>query len=641
MKILLVEDDESTAWALEEALSVHHYTVSRATDGQTGLKLATSCDYDLIVLDSLIPQLDGITLCLQLRAEGYQKPILLLTAKDANTDIVKGLDAGADDYVIKPYDNAELMARIRALLRRGNSSIMSVLRWGELCLNPDSGEVTLGKHLLALTPKEYRLLELFLYNPRRIFSRSAIIDRLWSPDDSPTENAVTVHIKDLRYKLKASGVSEEIIETVYGLGYRLKAPPRVHHPNSALSIQGSSQAAQDSRFQVNDNEQLTLNNPTKGLASINRVLERFRNTFADQITTLEQVTIALSAGSLSDDLRQSAEQYAHKLAGSLGTFGYPEGSKLAREIEYLLMDEARLGQEEELRLTQLVSALRQELTKPPVVFSADPIPAAPVIRVLIIDDDIALTERLRTEAVAWGMQIEIATNLTSARLAITQALPDVILLDLTFPNSSEDGLTLLRELVEQFPTLPILAFTGRDNLADRVAVSRLGGRGFLHKPVAPEQVFNAIAQVLPTTQAVEAKVMVVDDDPAALTMLSHLLQPWGLHVTPLEHPQQFWEVLTATAPDLLVLDLEMPIFSGIDLCQVVRQDPQWGNLPILMVTAHTDAESLQKVFAAGADDFISKPVVGPELVTRVMSRIERIRLRQQLEDIQQRMEKRK
>ena len=641
MKILLVEDDEPTAWALEEALSVHHYTVNRAADGQTGLKLATSCDYDLILLDSLIPKLDGITLCRQLRSQGYQKPILLLTAKEANTDVVEGLDAGADDYVIKPYDDSELMARIRALLRRRNPPITSVLRWGELCLNPDSGEVTLGKHLLGLTPKEYKLLELFLHNPRRIFSRSAIIDRLWSPDDSPTENAVTVHIKDLRHKLKASGVSEEMIETVYGLGYRLKAPPQLHHPDSALRTQGSSEGGQASRYKVIEHEQSPLNNPTKGLASINRVLERFRNTFADQITTLEQVTIALSAGSLSDDLRQSAKQYAHKLAGSLGTFGYPEGSKLARQIEYLLMDEARLGQEEELRLTQLVSALRQELTKPPVIPSADPIPAAPVIRVLIIDDDIALTERLRTEAVAWGMQIAVATNLTSARLAITQALPDVILLDLTFPNSSEDGLTLLRELVEQFPTLPILAFTGRDNLADRVAVSRLGGRGFLHKPVAPEQVFNAIAQVLPTTQIIEAKVMVVDDDPAALAMLSHLLQPWGLHVTSLDEPQQFWEVLTATAPDLLVLDLEMPIFSGIDLCQVVRQDPQWGNLPILIVTAHTDAKSLQKVFAAGADDFISKPVVGPELVTRVMSRIERIRLRQQLEDIKQRMEKRK
>jgi len=243
------------------------------------------------------------------------------------------------------------------------------------------------------------------------------------------------------------------------------------------------------------------------------------------------------------------------------------------------------------------------------------------------------------------MQVAIATDVTMARLAIAQVLPDVVLLDLTFPNSTEDGLTLLQELSEKFPTLPVLAFTGRDSLDVRVAVSRLGGRGFLHKPVEPEQVFHAIAQsvptkaivqVLPQTPTTDAKVIVVDDDPAALTTLSHLLQPWGLQVTTVENPKAFWDVLTATAPDLLLLDLEMPMFSGIDLCQVVRQDPKWGDLPILMVTAHTDAESIQQVFAAGADDFIGKPVVGPELVTRVTSRIERVRLRQQLEDIKRR-----
>ena len=615
------------AWALEKALSAHHYTVNIATDGHIGLELATSFDYDLILLDLLIPKLDGITLCRQLRSQGFQKPILLLTAKDSNLDIVKGLDAGADDYVIKPYDPEELMARIRALLRRGNSAVTPVLIWGNLCLNPDLGEVTYGEKLLSLTPKEYSLLELFLRNPRRIFSRSAIIDRLWSLDDPPTENAVTVHIKDLRQKLKACGATEEIIETVYGLGYRVKAAPNRSTPNladSATALNEAKKEAKKSQAQA------------KGLASVNKVLERFRHTFAQQVAVLEQATKVLSTDSLSDALRQTAQQNAHKLAGSLGTFGYPEGSKLARQIEHLLLNEATLGQEQALQFKQLVIALGQELMKPPVVLTAEPIAAASVIRVLVIDDDVALTERLKAEAISWAIEMNIVTNLTAARRAITQTPPDVILLDLSFPDPSADGLTLLRELVEQFPSIPVLAFTGRDNLADRVAVSRLGGRGFLHKPVEPPQVFQAITQVLSPTLTTEAKVMVVDDDPAALAMLRHLLQPWGFQVTCLENPQQFWEVLTETAPHLLILDLEMPTFSGIDLCQVVRQDPQWGDLPILVVTAHTNAESLQRVFAAGADDFISKPVLGPELVTRVTSRIERVRFRQQLEDIHRR-----
>ena len=616
MKILLVEDDELIGSALFEALVAHHYTVDVAADGQTGLELATSFDYDLILLDWLIPKLDGISLCRQLRSQGYQKPILLLTAKDSNSDIVQGLDAGADDYIVKPYDLSALMARIRALLRRGNSPVTSVLTWGNLCLNPVSGEVTFGEQLLSLTPKEYSLLELFLRNPQRVFSRSAIIDRLWSLDGSPAESAVTVHIKELRQKLKTGGMTEEIIETVYGLGYRLKSPPE-------------EKALRGREMPRGDKGDKGGRRQSKGLASLSKVLERFRGSFTQQVSVLEQAKIALIEGNLSDVLRQSAGQEAHKLTGALGTFGYPEGSNLARAIEHMLMDDKALGREEALRLDRLVADLQQELTKPPASFITELILPAQTPLVLVVDDDVALTEQLKVEGegVVWGMRIETAPDLTTARQKIAQTPPDVILLELTFPDSAEDGLTLLRELAEQSSTIPFLALTGRDSLEDRVAVSRLGGRGFLHKPVLPEQIFKAIARILPQTQSVEAKVLVVDDDSATLAALSSLLRPWGFQVTSVNEPQRFWEVLTATAPDLLVLDLEMPTFSGFDLCQVVRQDPQWGDLPILVVTAHTDAESIQRVFAAGADDFISKPVVGPELVTRVTTHIERVRLR--------------
>jgi DNA-binding response OmpR family regulator len=628
LKILLVEDDELLGSALFEALVAHHYTVDVAADGQAGLDLATTFDYDLILLDWLIPKLDGISLCRQLRSKGYQKPILLLTAKDSNTDIVQGLDAGADDYIVKPYDLSELMARIRALLRRRNSPVTSVLAWGDLYLNPVSGEVTYGEQLLSLTPKEYSLLELFLRNPQRVFSRSAIIDRLWSLDGSPAESAVTVHIKELRQKLKTGGMTEEIIETVYGLGYRLKSPPEEKALRESVAGRGSVHRGR-AKGDKGERSQSKL----KGLASVSKVLERFRDTFAQQVTVLEQAKIALIEGNLSDVLQQSARQEAHKLAGAMGTFGYPEGSNLARAIEHMLMDDTTLGREEALRLDHLVADLQQELTKPPASFITEPTPPVQIPLVLVVDDDVALTEKLKVEAAVWGMQIETVPDLTTARQKIVQTPPDVILLELTFPAPSEDGLTLLRELAEQFSKIPVLAFTGRDSLEDRVAVSRLGGRGFLHKPVLPEQIFKAIACILPQTQSVEAKVLVVDDDSATLAALSSLLRPWGLQVTSLNEPTRFWEVLTATAPDLLVLDLEMPTFSGFDLCQVVRQDPQWGDLPILVVTAYTNAKSIQRVFAAGADDFISKPVLGPELVTRVTSHIERVRLRRKLKQI--------
>jgi two-component system, OmpR family, response regulator len=225
MKLLLVEDDHWIAELLKEALSENHYVVDIANDGQTGLEMVNTFNYDLLLLDVMLPRLDGISLCRKLRESGYQMPILLLTAKDTTQDQITGLDAGADDYVIKPYNLQELLARIRALLRRGASSSVPVMEWKGLRLNPSSCEATYEDRPLTLTPKEYRLLELFLRHGCRVLSRSVIIENLWSLDESPQEDAVKAHIKRLRQKLKDAGALDDFIETVYGLGYRLKQDP--------------------------------------------------------------------------------------------------------------------------------------------------------------------------------------------------------------------------------------------------------------------------------------------------------------------------------------------------------------------------------------------------------------------------------
>lgn len=146
----------------------------------------------------------------------------MLTARDSSNDKVLGLDAGADDYVVKPFNLAELAARIRALLRRGTAVLPTVLVWGDLRLNPSNYEVNYGEQLLHLTPKEYQLLELFMRKPERVFSRSLILDQLWSFEEPPGEETVKVHIKDLRKKLRQAGANPDFIETIYGLGYRLK-----------------------------------------------------------------------------------------------------------------------------------------------------------------------------------------------------------------------------------------------------------------------------------------------------------------------------------------------------------------------------------------------------------------------------------
>jgi len=569
MRILLVEPPGNST--LTKTLEANRYTLDRANTEQAALDLAAIVEYDLALLNVEASAMDGVHLCRQLRSQRYENPILLLTTTQSDIEIVAAFDAGADDYLQKPYSSNVLLARIRTLLR-GNqaASAENVLTWGTLRLDLNSGRVKLGDKSIALTATEYNLLELFLRHPERIFSRSAILDRLWSFDDAPTDRAIATYIKDLRKKLKSAGLTEDCIETIYGMGYRLKPAP---------------QAIQSSKS--------------------NKVFETFRSHFENQIKILDRAVELFDRAS-----QQAAQQEAHKLVGSLAMFGYPEGSKIARSIENLLKT---LPDRD--RLSTQVAALKQEFAKPP---------ASKIVsikhQILVVDTDADLTQQLQAESATWGFQIKIAADLIEARSQLQCSQIDAVLLDLTV-----SGFTLLQELAEQLPQLPVIVFTRQDSLDDRLTVSRLGARQFLHKPATVEQIFQAIARVLPRDRSSDAKVLIVDDDLAVLAGLSAMLTPWGLEVATLSEPQEFWQRLTTIAPDLVLLDLEMPQVNGLELCQVVRQDTQWGDLPILVVTAHTDADSLQQAFAAGADDFITKPVLGPELVTRILSRIKRRR----------------
>jgi DNA-binding response OmpR family regulator len=224
MRILLVEDDELLAGVIAEFLSDHLHVVDVVFDGEEAWEQCKTIEYDLILLDVMLPKLDGIHLCQGLRSQNYSVPILMITALDTSTDKVTGLDAGADDYMVKPIDLPELLARIRALQRRGGTSASPILKWGELQVDPALYEVSYSGQSLRLTPKEYNLLELLLRSGRRILSRGVIIEHIWSLEEPPDEGTVKTHIKSLRKKLKAMGAPDDFIETAHGLGYRLKQP---------------------------------------------------------------------------------------------------------------------------------------------------------------------------------------------------------------------------------------------------------------------------------------------------------------------------------------------------------------------------------------------------------------------------------
>lgn len=221
MKILVIEDDQTIANTLKLLLSTYNYTVDIAKDGEAGLQMVEAFEYDLFLLDVVLPKLNGINLCQQLRAKGYQSPILLLTGQGEGRQKATALNAGADDYVVKPFDAEELIARVQALLRRSGPTNQPILTWGNLSVDPSRRKVAYCTHLLSVTPKEYAILEFLLRNPHYIFSSRAILDHVWSSVESPTEEAVRVHIKELRQKLRTCGAPKDFIKTVHSIGYRL------------------------------------------------------------------------------------------------------------------------------------------------------------------------------------------------------------------------------------------------------------------------------------------------------------------------------------------------------------------------------------------------------------------------------------
>jgi DNA-binding response OmpR family regulator len=224
MRLLVAEDETAIADFLVRGLSENGYAVDLAEDGVSALDMASSFDFDLIVLDILLPEMDGFSVCRRLRERQVRTPILMLTALDTIENRVQGLDSGADDYLIKPFAFAELLARIRALSRREPGLAFPVLELADLVLNPTSRQVTRAGKPVNLTAKEYALLEYFMRNPGRVLTREMITDRLWSFDSASFTNVIDVYVGRLRRKID-DGHAVKLIQTVRGAGYKIEAAP--------------------------------------------------------------------------------------------------------------------------------------------------------------------------------------------------------------------------------------------------------------------------------------------------------------------------------------------------------------------------------------------------------------------------------
>ena len=429
MRILLIEADDATARVLIAALAHQNYVIELVKTPEESWLLLDVFLFDLIVLDRGLAEWSEPKFCQRVRSRGHQMPILVLTSDRNGHEMALGLDAGADDYMVKPFDPEELEARIRALLRRGNLNANPILTYAGLSLDPSTHTVQFESKPLTLTPKEYALIELLLRNQNRVFSCALILEQVWAYDEIPGEDAVRTHIKGVRHKLKNVGAPSDLIETVYGIGYRLN-PQLLQRDRPSAAVVSAPQPHCATSTPASHALQ------TETLSAIANVLDRFKRD-------------------------------------------------------------------------------RPSLQSVPVVSGALPVsPALP--------------------------------------------LPD------------------------------------------------------------PDQ---------PT-----AKLWLVGSEQTTLQALQTLLMPWGLAIACLPNPSQVWLALPQNPPDLLVLDAARAPTEALDLCQAIRNDDRWSYLPIVILTADTSAATVNQLFAVGADDFVSQPIVGPELITRIVNRLERAKLFKRLSD---------
>ncbi len=219
-RVLVIEDDEQISKFLRRGLAYEGYQVDTALDGPSGLAIARDNPPDVVVLDLMLPGMDGLEVCRRLRAGG-PVPILILTAKDTLNDRVQGLDMGADDYMVKPFNLDELLARVRALLRRSQPARPQVLHFADLTLDTGTRQAMRGDYVIPLTAKEYELLELFMRSPRQVITRETIFDKVWGYDFGGESNIIEVYIRYLRQKLEEGG-QPRLLHTVRGMGYVLR-----------------------------------------------------------------------------------------------------------------------------------------------------------------------------------------------------------------------------------------------------------------------------------------------------------------------------------------------------------------------------------------------------------------------------------
>ncbi|MEL6788750.1 MAG: response regulator, partial [Cyanobacteria bacterium J06607_15] len=446
-------------------------------------------------------------------------------------------------------------------------------------------------------------LELFLRSGDRVLTREIILDRLWDIEEAPSENTVTAHIKDLRRRLKQAGANGDLIETVYGVGYRLKP--------LATNIEPTNP----------EKTKKVLRQRTK--AALATVWQKFAEVHKERIATLEQANRAWQRHSLSSELLQQAKWAAHKLAGSLGIFGFNEGSRLALEMEELL----KIHSQEDLatQFSELLTALKNSLeakrSQPATANQHRPI-------ILAVDNRPELVQQITAQMAAVQIKFKLVTEPESIAPAIAQTELSAVIWTFSLAECPTETIKDFARIVNDKSALPVILFTDNSEQNDLQKIALLGRHILLQRGTLNMKAIKAIVKTVQQVRQKVAKVLLVDDDPQILDAVSGLVDSTKIDLTVLDNPSNFWQIISQLKPDLLILDVAMPHFTGIELCQLLRNDPdpRWRELPILFLTVHNDLNTLRQILSAGADDCIYKTLASSELVPKIFNCLDRRQL---------------
>jgi DNA-binding response OmpR family regulator len=338
-----------------------------------------------------------------------------------------------------------------------------------------------------------------------------------------------------------------------------------------------------------------------------------------RLNVLDDAAAALASGSLGDELRLQARTESHKLRGSAGTYGFRRASELAGELEDLFAGDAPIPMESVPGLAATLLALRTELEGEPEGFESGlGVAAGP--KALVVTADESLARALSAAFTKRGVEPAIAHP-----DAVGDAVGDARLVLVDLHERSSSGYSILSGIASGGDAPPVLVLAESGGLLDRVEATRYGVSGFLDRSRDPAGLVDAAIRMGTPAAEVPARLIAVDDDPSTLAALQALLEPRGYTVETVDDASLFWERLESAAPELAIVDFDMPQVSGIDLCQAVRSDPVWQSLPVLMLTAYRDPELLRRAYRAGVDDFVSKPIIEDELVARIRNRLGRAR----------------